>query len=110
MILLAEQDGVPERELKRHISSILERFPVVHSAYLVRLQLDALSPPSVALFLCVSGTLRDRGSQLLSMIESTFTEMFGCNEHMDVIFATEQQADRLYEFCAPFFHRTAHDD
>ena len=97
MRFLHEQDGLPERELKRAISSVLKG--MVERAYLVRLEYADNRGAAVALCLCSCG-LRD---PVVKAVGAIFSRMFGPVEHLDIIFLDEGQERQLTRVSNPFF-------
>ena len=109
-----EQDGGPERELKKCLVDSLRPLGV-RAAYLALVSYDqrkgpqsvppqgsALPPLSVALCL----TLEDQAVAKHNIVEragADFAALFGAGQHMDIIFLTDQQELALERVCRPFF-------
>ncbi len=97
---LAEQNGAPERELKRRLIEILEPDATVRRAYLARVAYPETGEAGVALCL-PSGVAAPKA--LVRDISAVFSELFGIDQHLDVVFVTEDDEKRLAEVCRPFF-------
>ena len=100
---LGEQDGVPERELKVRLSTLFSEFSEngVHKAYLARVKYE---DSTEAVALCVSshyGAIETT----VERVGSIFAEMFGPQEHLDIIVLDESQEAELAMCCSPFFER-----
>lgn len=96
----AEQDGVPERELKSCLTEFFRRDQSILTAYLVRVAYGDQSPMAVAL--CLRSQFGpDRG--VIEKIGKVFGSMFGDHEHLDIVFLDDQQESELVKVCSPFF-------
>lgn len=100
---LAEQDGVPERELKAELLGCLEEIPASQRAYLAVVQYSGKPARSIALCL-----VAEPGSESSTVpkIGAVFSRMFNPNEYLDIIFISESQELKLLQVCKPFFIRT----
>jgi hypothetical protein len=95
---LGEQDGAPERLLKARLSEFFQRDKSVHRAYLTRTRIEGQA--SVAL--CVKTQFgADRG--LAEKIGAIFGMIFNADEHLDIVFLSEQQESQLKRVCSTFF-------
>jgi hypothetical protein len=93
-----EQDGGPERELKAVLATRLDGR--VTRAYLAVVDFGA-SGPGVAC--CFSGTADDRTMEgVVRDVASTFAEMFGAREHLDVMWVTAEHEIELAKVARPF--------
>ena len=97
---VGEQDGIPERDLKRALVAVLNRHPVSR-AYLARVVFGADNSTGVAL--CLNG---QEDAQLLAEIEESFARLFAEEQHLDIIFISEKQDAELSRVCNPF-HQAA---
>jgi hypothetical protein len=98
VIFLREQDGKPERLLKRRlVESFKQRGDVLH-AYLA--QISSEGQPSVALCLKTS---QGPDQNLVQEIGAMFAAIFGRHEHLDILFLNEKRELAVASVCAPFF-------
>jgi hypothetical protein len=105
---IGEQDGPPERELKRRLIELLNRTPAILRAYLAQVRYRDESEANIVLCLatdCKQATLRSLSSQLVPEIGAIFAGLFGSHEHLDTLFANEQQHRDVARVCEPFFAR-----
>jgi hypothetical protein len=98
---LREQDGVPERELKRRLSDLFaERGGGgVRRAYLAIIRHHGQAPLSVALCLRVDGG-PDRA--LVDSVGKVFASLFNERMFLDIVFVDEAQEVELARVCKPF--------
>ncbi len=96
-----EQDGLPERELKERLGSVL-RQGFVQRCYLARLRYDSSPEEVVALCVAVSDSPKVR-ENLLEDISSVFASTFGAGQSLDVLFVSAEQEKELARCCTPFF-------
>ena len=96
---LGEQDGIPERDLKKQLVDLFRRDQSIAKAYLARISYggDSLA---VALCLC-SRSDADHG--LAEKVGRVFASMFGGDQYLDIVFLTEAQESELIAVCRPFF-------
>src|SRR4029077_18035942 len=95
---LGEQDGPPERLLKRRLTEFFQRDQSIHRADLARTSLEGHA--SVAL--CVKTQFgADRG--LAEKIGAIFGMIFNAHEHLDIIFLRDKQECQLKTVCSTFF-------
>lgn len=97
---LAEQDGVPERELKAELCRGLEELPAVRRAYLAVVQFSGKSSQSIALCLVASAGSE---STVVPKIGAVFFRMFNPDQSMDIMFVNDSQELLLSQVCTPFF-------
>lgn len=97
---IGEQDGLPERELKRELCTVLSRHTVIEKAYLARVSYDGQNDPSVAL--CLAGSPSDA---LLAELQKLFHRMFRVSEHLDIIFVSREQEVDIRSIASAFFVR-----
>jgi hypothetical protein len=95
---VGEQDGPPERDLKKRISSLLERAPAVERAYLARVEYT--KPPGKAVVLCIRS---DEDLSLVKAIQGAFASMFGRDVSLDILFVDAAQEAEVARVCRPFF-------
>ena len=97
---LGEQDGPPERELKDKLKDIFQLDQSVNTAYLAKVIYGEES--SVIVALCLKIRFKtDPG--LVEKVGRTFASMFGQQEHMDILFLSDDQESELAKVCPPFF-------
>jgi SseB protein C-terminal domain len=95
---LGEQDGPPERLLKERLTEFFQRDKSIHRAYLAQVSLEGQT--SVAL--CLKTQFGpDRG--LAEKIGAIFGMIFSADEHLDIIFLSDQQESELGKGCSAFF-------
>ena len=98
---VGEQDGPPERELKRALAELCQRSRRVTRAYLARTEYDRPGVHHVALCLRTPGG--DHHRELVEEIGASFATSFGADRHLDVLFLSESQEHELRAVCRPFF-------
>jgi hypothetical protein len=97
---LGEQDGPPERELKAKLKDLFQLDQSVNTAYLAKVVYGEESHVSVALCLKIRFKT-DRG--LMEEVGKIFASMFGQQEHLDIVFLSDDQESELTTVCPPFF-------
>ncbi len=96
---VGEQDGPPERELKRRLVQFFQNEQTVSAAYLARVMYP---DESYAVALCLrSGIGRHR--RLAEKVGKIFASIFGSHEQLDIIFLSETQQIELAIVCKAFF-------
>ncbi len=99
---LAEQDGLPERELKGTLAAAFAALPMIERAYLVRVRYADSGSTAVALCLdCAGG--EEENPMVLDVITRIFQPMFRTDEQLDVIFLTADQHAPIERVCEPFY-------
>ena len=101
MQFLGEQDGAPERLLKRRLVEFFMRDNGVQRAYLAQIRVAE----QVGVALCIrtiSGP--DNVAQEIGAI---FGAIFGAHEHLDILFLSDVQEASVRTACSPFFSATA---
>lgn len=99
MRFVGEQDGVPEREFKERVVSLLYGKALVERGYLARVVYESSSSASVVL--CLVAQQPD--DALLREIGAVFASMFGRDQHLDVLFIDRDREQELAQVCSPFF-------
>jgi|SRR5277367_778728 len=99
---LGEQDGEPERELKRKLIPILEGAGDIRAAYLVIADYRDGSSPSVVL--CLHSEKGD-DPVIVSRIGKIFSEVFNAKEHLDLLFMDSVKESAVRAVCSPFYVR-----
>jgi len=99
-----EQDGPPERELKRKLVLLFRRTQNVRIAYLARVTYGEDAVPNVGLCL---RTLYGVDNILAQQIVNDFASIFGRHEHLDVISVNSDQESVLAKVCRPFWDASA---
>jgi hypothetical protein len=100
---LGEQDGIPEKNLKSQLVEIFGGLDYVIRAYLVRVVYNDSNEVNVAL--CIR-TEKDASHSLSNAINQVFYRMFRTNEHLDVLYLTEERETTLSKVCTPFYIKT----
>ncbi len=97
---LGDQDGPSERELKSALSDLFKSTDDgVQIAYLARVVYEK-QKGSIALCLKADPDIQD---QLVNHVAKIFAVMFNTNEHLDIVFLTEQMQLQIAAACRPFF-------
>ena len=99
--LLREQDGGAERLLK---AQLVERFSGradVQRAYLV---LGELAPDQATVFLAIASVSPSK--VIADAAGEEFSRLFRSNEHLDVVFVSEEQERALAGVAVPFFSQS----
>ena len=97
---LYEQDGEPERALKREIFQDLLSTAGVQRAYLARVEYD--DPAAYEVALCIRGP---ESVALVRQLSARFHELAPSGVHLDILFVNEEQEARLQSVCRAFFSR-----
>jgi hypothetical protein len=97
---LYEQDGIPERELKRELCKIFQCDMRIKRGYLARVK---YADSETAVALCLRA-LPDH-NDFLNKINNIFASMFGSTQYLDIIFLTVKQENQLEKVCCPFYNR-----
>jgi hypothetical protein len=99
---IGEQAGPPEERLKGTLIDFFKRDQSVTKAYLARVDFGNGNPAGVALCLrTLFGT--DKG--MVEKIGTIFASVFNVQEHLDIMFLTDEQEVLLVKVCQPFFVR-----
>jgi hypothetical protein len=98
VLFLREQDGNPERLLKRRLLESFKQRAGVQHAYLA--QISSGDQSGVAL--CLK-TDHGPDPNLVREIGAIFAAIFGGHEHLDILFLNETQESALRRVCAPFY-------
>jgi hypothetical protein len=95
---IGEQDGPPERLLKKHLSAAFVFHRHLERAYLAQIQY--VDRAGVVLCIrCVDG----QDPQLVEVVGEIFGSIFGAHEHLDILFVSEDQEPALRRVCRPFY-------
>ena len=100
---LIEQDGVPEREFKNRVITILENRLHVRSAFLAQVAYD--NSPDIHIALCLRLTI-NQDLSLRHEIGEVFSSMFGSHEHLDVLMLKDAQESEIRKVCEAFYEAT----
>ncbi len=95
---LREQDGNPERLLKRWLVESFRQRVEVQRAYLA--QISSGDQSGVALCL---RTRHGPDPNLVREISAIFAKLFVRHEHLDILFLNDLQENAIRSVCAPFF-------
>lgn len=101
---LCEQDGVPERKLKARLADLFSSISSVNRAYLVRIDYGNSDEFNVALCIRIEPELFD---DIDIKINKVFADMFKTDEHLDLLFLTENREIALSKVCRPFYQKPA---
>jgi hypothetical protein len=96
---VGEQNGVPEKEFKDCVVSLLHRFGFIGRAYLARVTYESSSGGAVAL--CFSGEQPQHA--LFENVATAFASMFKPEQHLDILMIDLDQEKELVRVCSPFF-------
>ncbi len=99
IVFIGEQDGPPEQTLKSRLIQLFARADSVERAYLAKVQYENSSKIDVAL--CIRTKSPDQ--QLLREVGEVFAAIFKTDVHMDILFLTEDQVNRLQVVCKAFW-------
>lgn len=97
---LAEQDGIPERELKSELRNCFQCSAAVLRAYLAVVRYSGKPDHLVALCLVARPNSE---SEFVSRISEVFSKMFSSRQHLDIMLIDEAQEMNLSKVCRPFF-------
>jgi hypothetical protein len=97
---LGEQDGPPERELKKRLIRRFQNCPDVKTAYLANVTYGDQQAMNVAL--CLRA---DSGNEesVAKEVANIFASLFRRHEHLDIIFLSKEQEAALAGVCSAFF-------
>lgn len=99
---LHAQDGPPERELKTRLESLFATLPEVRLAYLVRVSYSPDEDGDSSVALCVLCDSLDR-TRVAQAVGSVFADLFGKQEHLDIVFLDGQQIPEIEQVATPFY-------
>jgi len=98
---LGEQDGPPERILKRRLTDCFSGDVNIIRAYMARASL-AGARTTVVLGL---RTHAGPDHRIVNEVQSVFGSVFGSAEHVDIMFLTEVEEAEVAKVCQPFFEQ-----
>lgn len=101
---LGEQDGVPERELKARLCNAFAQMNIRCRAYLVRADYGA--PDTFNVALCVRTELTESTAVKVT-VNRAFSEMFRTEEHLDLVFLSDDQEREVQAVARPFLSSLA---
>jgi type III secretion system (T3SS) SseB-like protein len=104
--VVGEQDGPPERRLKRRLVELFRSRETVERAFLARVAYESQSDVNVAL--CIR-SLSEPDVRLVEEIGNIFGRIFGRHEHLDIIFVDVEMERQLESKCRPFFRSESPD-
>jgi hypothetical protein len=82
VLFRGEQDGVPERDLKRELTALFQSRSDVESAYLAVVSYQGGSGHGIAL--CITGVIEPAGRpEIAKVVSKIFAGMFGAHEHLE---------------------------
>lgn len=97
---VSEQDGLPERELKRELAGLFSGEIGVRRAYLARIVYQGRTVQRVALCIRAGAGME---SDIATSVGKIFTRLFSRDVSMDIVFMNKLSEDRLAAVCEPFF-------
>ena len=97
---VAEQDGIPERQLKAALTKVFDRFQSIDKAYLARVSHDESTETSVTL--CLYSTQNVR-LPLVEAMKQSFAALFNKDQHLDMLIVRSPQVPQLEAVCRPFY-------
>ena len=97
---LGEQDGAPERDLKRELRDAFAEYPGIAQAYLALVGYQPADQKSVAL--CLVSKVPD-DEAVVRRVADIFARSFGKDVRLDIIFVDKDQHADLQRVCQPFF-------
>ena len=100
---IGEQDGASERMLKEKLSDLFGGRENVQTAYLARAHYG--DPKVAAVCLCL-GVTGGADKRLVEQVHSLFAKQFNQAAHLDIIFLSPKQEERLVVVCKPFYRRS----
>jgi hypothetical protein len=96
---LCEQDGVPERDLKRVLIGVFRRYPDIKRAYLVRVQYGRGDAMDVAL--CLEANVASKTP--VAEVSRKFAALFGKDQHLDILYLSPPQSKDITRVANPFY-------
>lgn len=102
LTFLGEQDGISERKLKTRLADFFSELSYVLRAYLVRV--DYGNPNEFNVALCIRAEKKSL-PEINNGINMIFSELFRTDEHLDVLFLTEEKEVALSKVCPSFFKK-----
>jgi len=96
-----EHDGAPERQLKSELRQLFASRTGVAKAYLAVIGYQGGPHREVAL--CVTGVPDQDRAPLVEQIGTVFARLFNVQQHLDILFPSGEEEDRLAKVCRPFF-------
>ena len=97
---LGEQDGQPERLLKKMLIDLFYMDRVIRRAYLVRASLNEKKEANVVLAL--RGAFHPN-MEIVNKVGEIFGFVFNGKQHLDIMFLSSDQEAQLIGVCKPFF-------
>jgi hypothetical protein len=99
---VGEQDGPPERELKKRLSEEFCLRKPVARAYLSRAQYEEQGDVMVVLAIRAETGSRE---ELAKRVGQIFASFLRTDVHLDILFLTDTQEPGLAKVCKPFYSR-----
>ena len=93
-----EQVGAPERALQSRLLECFQRHTAIKRAYLVQIS----SGDQLGVALCLK-KINGPDRALIKEIGDIFADIFGCHEHLDILFLNDVQEASLKRVCPAFF-------
>jgi hypothetical protein len=95
---LHEQDGAPELVLKDKLREVFRRNRALERAYLVMARLGEETGVVLGL-----ATRFGPEEKIVTTVQAAFASVFNSDEHLDIVFLTDEQETQLTKVCKPFF-------
>ena len=100
IVFICEQDGIPERELKKGLNQVFLNSGKHIRAYLVKIERAYEQSSSVAL--CVK-TDNNYDEEILKKCGDVFKSIFSKDQCLDILFITQAQEQEIRKLCCPFY-------
>jgi len=97
---LGEQDGPPERILKEKLADFFRRDGSIDKAYLTKVDFGEGTNAGVVLGL---RTQSGPDRRMVEKVGAIFAGVFNTQEHLDIVFLTDDQEAQLARVCPAFF-------
>ena len=99
---LGEQEGEAEDDLKAALAKVLVKQPTIRAAYLARVSHGG-DESSFDVALCLRTKSGDDDPSVVPAVASAFSSLFGEDEHLDIMFLSDDQLRDIKKVCRPFF-------
>lgn len=104
VVFLAEQKGPAEDALVAALTPLLQRHAGVRRAYLVRGS-SSSTDASTGVYLALRATGIANEMALVESVGKVFAKIFNREEHLDVLFLTDETEEQVRKVSPPFFER-----
>ncbi len=103
---LCEQNGLPEKDLKKEFVTLFKKDIKVLRAYLVRITFDSKNDYLVALCIFLDSTTSLNHKQVIPRIKEISKicqKMLPQEIHLEIIFLDKETETKVLEVCSPFY-------